>query len=116
MIAVIHTTNAFLPLLLAARNGTTDGKIPKAKVINISSSLGSPYYTVKTTSAQSISYSVSKAALNLVSAKFAARFKDEGVLFIAVEPGLMKTMEGREYCCFRNYEGALAYHYPLSSF
>lgn len=43
------------------------------------------------------SYSISKAGLNMAVAKFAAAYKDEGIIFLNVSPGLVKTMAGREY-------------------
>ncbi|KAL5525099.1 hypothetical protein ACEPAF_8968 [Sanghuangporus sanghuang] len=39
-------------------------------------------------------YAISKAALNMVVAKFSIKFKDEGFTFIAVSPGLVRTMPG----------------------
>lgn len=36
-------------------------------------------------------YSISKAALNMVIAKYAAEYKTEGFVFVAVSPGLVNT-------------------------
>ena len=42
-------------------------------------------------------YGISKAALNLANAKFASRFRDEGIIFVAINPGLVRTLQGRKY-------------------
>ncbi len=41
-------------------------------------------------------YGISKAALNLAVAKFASTSRDEGVTFLSVNPGLVKTFQGSE--------------------
>ncbi|EMD33051.1 hypothetical protein CERSUDRAFT_98663 [Gelatoporia subvermispora B] len=84
VIGVIHTINAFLPLV---RAGSTK------KVISISSGLGDHASTVVSGYAFSAPYSISKAALNLAVAKYAAQYKDEGVLFAAISPGLVNTAQ-----------------------
>ncbi|KAJ7837360.1 hypothetical protein B0H14DRAFT_2791503 [Mycena olivaceomarginata] len=37
------------------------------------------------------SYSISKAALNVVVAKYAAQFKANGFIFLAISPGIVDT-------------------------
>ena len=59
--------------------------------------MGSSSFVMKTGWSNAVPYAVSKAALNMVVAKFATRFKDEGFTFLAVSPGLVKTLAGREY-------------------
>ncbi|KAI0088543.1 short-chain dehydrogenases/reductase [Irpex rosettiformis] len=81
----INTINAFLPLL---RAGTTK------KCLTISSSLGSPRFTNANDFSTFPSYGMSKAALNLAMAKYASRFRDEGLVFLTISPGLVKTMIG----------------------
>ena len=44
-----------------------------------------------------VGYGISKAALNLAIAKYASRFRDEGIIFIALTPGMVKTMPGSTY-------------------
>lgn len=92
-----QTIQAFIPLL---RQGQ------QKRVLITSSSLGSPRYTLEQGNAHAISYAVSKAALNLVTAKYAIAYKDDGIVFLAVEPGLVKTMPGGEQCLFfcQNHE------------
>jgi NAD(P)-dependent dehydrogenase (short-subunit alcohol dehydrogenase family) len=36
-------------------------------------------------------YSISKAAVNMVNAKYAAQYKPEGFVFLAISPGLVNT-------------------------
>ncbi|KAJ7837343.1 hypothetical protein B0H14DRAFT_2362409 [Mycena olivaceomarginata] len=81
-IGAVHCTNAFLPLL---KNGSIK------KVICISSGLGDPDVTVATQAVGEPSYSISKAALNMVVAKYAAQYKADGFTFLALSPGMVKT-------------------------
>jgi NAD(P)-dependent dehydrogenase (short-subunit alcohol dehydrogenase family) len=88
-IGVVHTINAFLPLL---RQGSVK------KVISLSSGVGDLDFTLQTESGATPSYCISKAALNMVVAKYAAQFKEEGFVFLAISPGLVDTAVGpREY-------------------
>lgn len=82
VIGVIHTVNAFLPLL---RNGNVK------KVISLSTGVADPDFVIATGHSVSAAYSISKAALNMAVAKYAAEFKDEGFVFLAVSPGLVDT-------------------------
>ncbi|KAI0792953.1 NAD-P-binding protein [Irpex lacteus] len=82
----IHTINAFLPLL---RAGSTK------KCLTISTTAGSPKVANKSNFAIVGGYGISKAGLNLAVAKYAARFREEGIVFLAVTPGMVKTMPGR---------------------
>ncbi|KAF8204506.1 hypothetical protein K438DRAFT_1820020 [Mycena galopus ATCC 62051] len=81
-ISVVHTTNAFLPLL---KNGSTK------KVLSLSSGLGDLDFTLDGECAAQASYSIAKAALNMVVAKYAAQFKAEGFVFLAMSPGIVDT-------------------------
>ncbi|KAF7347319.1 NAD(P)-binding protein [Mycena venus] len=83
-IGVVHTTNAFLPLL---KNGSTK------KVLTLSSGLGDLEVTVAGEYVGRVSYSISKAALNMVVAKYAAQYKAEGFVFLAICPGGVDTSE-----------------------
>lgn len=87
MLGVIHTINAFLPLLQAGA---------MKKCIVISSPLGTPKMTNDGNVAAFTGYSISKAAVNLATTKYAARFRDEGLLFVMFNPGFVKTMQGSE--------------------
>lgn len=65
------------------------------KVIAISTGVSLPQYVVASQFSTNVAYSVSKSALNMVIAKFAATVKD--VVFLAVTPGFVKTMQGRKH-------------------
>lgn len=80
--------NAFLPLL---RAGATK------KCIIITSALGSAKLAQRTGVLKYSGYSMSKAALNIATVRYASRYKDEGVIFLSITPGLVKTLEGSEY-------------------
>jgi NAD(P)-dependent dehydrogenase (short-subunit alcohol dehydrogenase family) len=41
-------------------------------------------------------YSVSKAALNMLVAKYSAAYAKHGILFMAISPGLVDTSEGKQ--------------------
>ena len=94
MLGPIHTINAFTPLLLAGKT---------KKCIVISSGMGAHKYVGKVGSTGAVGYAISKAALNLAAAKFAARFKSDGLIVLSISPGLVKTMQGREsaFVCFQ---------------
>jgi len=73
----------FLPLL---RKGTVK------KVIIISSGMGDPDLVLSTGISNQAPYSISKAAVNMVVAKYAAEYKAEGFVFLALSPGLVDTL------------------------
>jgi NAD(P)-dependent dehydrogenase (short-subunit alcohol dehydrogenase family) len=86
---VIHTINIFLPLL---RQGAAK------KVITLSSGMGDAELVVKAGLPNHAPYAISKAALNMVVAKYAAEYKAEGFVFLAISPGLVDTStKAREY-------------------
>ncbi|KAF8176434.1 hypothetical protein K438DRAFT_1770627 [Mycena galopus ATCC 62051] len=80
-IGAVHATNAFLPLL---KNGTDK------KVISITSALADLDVTLIGAVGEP-SYAISKAALNMVVAKYAAQYKAEGFTFLAICPGMVIT-------------------------
>ncbi|KAF7360131.1 NAD(P)-binding protein [Mycena venus] len=81
-LGTIHATNAFLPLL---RAGTAK------KVITISTGAADLDFANMTGSATQAGYAISKAALNMAIAKFAAALKREGFVFLSISPGLVDT-------------------------
>ncbi|KAL5520490.1 hypothetical protein ACEPAG_9714 [Sanghuangporus baumii] len=85
VVGTTHAINAFIPLLRAGE---------MKKVLVVSSSMGSPRFALRANISTAGPYAISKAALNMVVAKFATRFKDEGFTFLAVSPGLVKTLPG----------------------
>jgi len=82
VVGVIHTINIFLPLL---KNGKAK------KVITITSGVGDLDATMAAELSTSAPYSISKAAVNMVNAKYAAQYKPEGFVFLALSPGLVDT-------------------------
>ncbi|KAI0653102.1 NAD(P)-binding protein [Cubamyces menziesii] len=84
VVGVVHTTNAFLPLL---RQGTAK------KVITLSTPISIPEVTLVTDFAANAPYCVSKAALNQVVTKYAVAHRDEGFTFLNISPGVVNTFE-----------------------
>ncbi|KAF2438080.1 NAD(P)-binding protein [Karstenula rhodostoma CBS 690.94] len=74
--------NAFMPLIL---------KSSIKRVSAISSAAMLPEYIVGAEDPTSLHYALSKAALNTLVAKFAARYKQEGVRFVSISPGWVDT-------------------------
>ena len=62
-----------------------------ARVITITSAAGDREFALKTRFDFAVPYAVSKAAVNMVTAKYAARFKDENLLFLSICPGVVNT-------------------------
>ncbi|RYO83504.1 hypothetical protein DL766_004970 [Monosporascus sp. MC13-8B] len=82
VLAYIHLYSAFLPLILKGK---------AKKVVAITSGLGDIDWTNEyELEAQSL-YAISKAALNMMTAKFNAQYKKYGVLFLSVCPGLVEV-------------------------
>ncbi|KAJ7223950.1 hypothetical protein C8J57DRAFT_1391050 [Mycena rebaudengoi] len=82
-VGVVHTINAFLPLL---RLGSAK------KVISLSSGMGDLDLTITTEHSGQGPYAISKAALNMVVAKYAVKYKAEGFVFLAISPGVVNTL------------------------
>jgi NAD(P)-dependent dehydrogenase (short-subunit alcohol dehydrogenase family) len=82
----VRVTQALLPLLRKAKG---------ARVVMITSGLGSIAETLQLTSENwnvgFAGYCTSKAALNMLTAKFAKELADEGIRVNAVDPGLTNT-------------------------
>ncbi|GJJ12966.1 hypothetical protein Clacol_007213 [Clathrus columnatus] len=85
--AVIHTINAFLPLLQAGE---------AKKVITLSTGLADPDFSQQTGYYLSAPYSISKAATNMVITKYSVQFKKDGFIFVAISPGLVDTVGDQE--------------------
>jgi len=82
VLGVVFSINAFLPLV---RRSSIK------KIIVISTGLSDRDTTEKSTISFFMTYSAIKAALNMVVAKYAVRFREQGVVFLAVSPGLVDT-------------------------
>jgi NAD(P)-dependent dehydrogenase (short-subunit alcohol dehydrogenase family) len=82
VIGLINTINAFLPLIKA-------GSIKK--VIGISSGMGDCEFVNESGIDIGIPYSISKAGVNMVIAKYNATYKSEGILFMGICAGSVDT-------------------------
>ncbi|KAK4206425.1 hypothetical protein QBC37DRAFT_434997 [Rhypophila decipiens] len=78
----IHLFQLFLPLVQ---------KSSTKKVIAISTGMADLDLINEIDITYGAMYSASKAALNIIVAKFAAQYKNEGVLFFSMSPGLVDT-------------------------
>lgn len=88
VVGVAHTINAFLPLI---RKG--NGK----KIITLSTGLADDKLTNNFSIGISAPYSISKAAVNTLVAKYNASFgKSDGILFMGISPGVVDTSEGKQ--------------------
>ncbi|KAF2730489.1 NAD(P)-binding protein [Polyplosphaeria fusca] len=79
---VLYTINAFLPLVRA-------GNVKK--VVVLGSGLGDYDSTFKWDIEFGVPYSMSKAAVNLLIAKYGAELKGEGFTFLSLSPGMVMT-------------------------
>jgi NAD(P)-dependent dehydrogenase (short-subunit alcohol dehydrogenase family) len=59
--------------------------------MTLESAIGDLDYTHATGLSIMSPYCISKAALNMVVAKYAAQYKEEGIIFVTVCPGLVDT-------------------------
>ena len=82
VVGVIKTVNAFIPLLLKGR---------EKKVFALSTGLADADLISQFDLAVAAPYSISKVALNMAIAKYSALYTSEGVLFMAISPGLVDT-------------------------
>jgi NAD(P)-dependent dehydrogenase (short-subunit alcohol dehydrogenase family) len=73
--------------LLANLRASTRGRI-----VNVSSQIGS--MEVGARIGRDLGYATSKAALNMVTVKLAARLRDDGIVVIALHPGHLRTDMG----------------------
>jgi NADP-dependent 3-hydroxy acid dehydrogenase YdfG len=87
----IHLFNLFLPFVLK-------GKVKK--VIAISSGHADLEFINALEVENSALYAASKAALNVIVAKFNAQYKKDGVLFVSLSPGVVEVghFANGQYC------------------
>lgn len=84
-------TNVIGPLLLTQALAPALARGTRARVINISSEVGS---IADTTGFHTPSYAVSKAALNMVTRLLAAQCAAQGIAVISLHPGWVRTDMG----------------------
>ncbi|KAM9508084.1 C-signal-like [Guaruba guarouba] len=101
----IYTTNtigpllmgqAFLPLLKKAAQGSPGSALScsRAAIVNMSSYAGSIADVYVWEYGQVVSYRCSKAALNMLTKCQSLRYKEDGVLCVALHPGWVRTDMG----------------------
>ncbi|KAF2489315.1 NAD(P)-binding protein [Lophium mytilinum] len=76
----VHLYNLFMPLVLKGQT---------KKVIVISSGMADPDLTTNFDLEAGSLYAISKAGMNMVTAKFSAQYKKDGVLFLSICPGMV---------------------------
>lgn len=86
-LGLVHTVQSFLPLI---RKGSVK------KVINISTGMADIDLINAVDVAVAGPYSASKAAANVVIAKYNAELKSEGILFLSISPGYVATERNAE--------------------
>jgi NAD(P)-dependent dehydrogenase (short-subunit alcohol dehydrogenase family) len=84
--------NTVAPLMLAQGLAPNLRAGTDAKVVNISSQVGSMEVGQKM--GRDIAYATSKAALNMVTIKLAAAFKPDSVTVVSMHPGWLRTSMG----------------------
>ncbi|TVY54125.1 putative oxidoreductase, partial [Lachnellula suecica] len=82
VLGAIYVTNALLRLIL---------KGEQKKIVHTSSGMADTDLVLKSGLGYAVPYSASKAALNLVVAKFAAELGPQGVKVVAMSPGWVDT-------------------------
>ena len=85
VIGVINTIQTFVPLL---RKGNVK------KVFTLSTGMADIDLINQVDIAIAAPYAISKAAVNVAVAKYNALYATEGILFMAVSPGLVDTVAG----------------------
>ena len=62
----------------------------------VSSGGGVPETVLKSSADHAVGYGISKAALNMLVAKYALACKGDGITIVAVSPGFVRTVRGGE--------------------
>lgn len=86
-VGLVNTVQSFLPLI---RKGSIK------KVANISTAMADVDVINKVGIEGSGPYSASKAAANVIIAKYSAAHKSEGILFLSISPGYVATERNNE--------------------
>lgn len=71
----------------------------KKKVITLSTGLADAELTARYNIPVGGPYAISKAAVNMAVAKFSAQYAQDGVLFMAIAPGMVETGQFNEREC-----------------
>lgn len=89
VIGVMYAINAFIPLVR---------KSSIKRITVISTGLADTELERKGGVAFFVTYSATKAALNTVVAKYSVELRDEGIIFLALSPGLVSTKDTPRKC------------------
>ena len=81
--------NAIGPMLLSRHLVEALRKASEPRIVNVSSTVGS--MEVARVIGRDVGYVTSKAALNMITVKLANRLADDGIIAVAVHPGLLRT-------------------------
>lgn len=84
--------NALGPMLLTRALLGPLRQSPRPRIVNMSSTVGS--MEVAATVGRDVGYVTSKAALNMITVKLAGRLRDDGVIAVALHPGILRTALG----------------------
>lgn len=96
-VAYAHLINAFMPLVLLGK---------AKKVIVMTTGMADTELTRNYDLWMGVSYSVSKAALDMLVAKFSAEYREQGVLVLGISPGFVATNDvsgGKSTYLFPDY-------------
>jgi len=85
--STLYSTDSFLPLIRAGE---------QKKIICISTGMADDALVLKAEIQIAMGYSMSKAALNNLVAKYAVHYKNEGIKFLALSPGWVSSHAGPE--------------------
>lgn len=80
VIGNIHLFNSFMPQVLKSKI---------KKVVTISSGMGDMDFVKDYDISMAPLYAASKSAMNMIAAKFSAQYKERGVLFLSICPGMV---------------------------
>jgi NAD(P)-dependent dehydrogenase (short-subunit alcohol dehydrogenase family) len=83
------SVNALGPMLLSRHLLSALRRSSNARIVNVSSTVGS--MEVAASVGRDVGYVTSKAALNMITIKLAQRLRDDGIVAVAVHPGVLKT-------------------------
>ncbi len=100
----VMRVNAVGPMLLVRALLDRLEASENPRVVNISSQVGS--MEVAHTIGRDVSYTSSKAALNMISVRQSVHLRDAGIIVVAVHPGFLKTDMGGERASLPTNEGA----------
>ena len=100
----VMRVNAAGPMLLTRAVVDRLGASARPRVVNVSSQAGS--MEVAHTLGRDVSYTASKAALNMISVRQSVHLRDAGITVVCIHPGFLKTDMGGSRADMTVEEGA----------